>query len=307
MGTIRVTQQLIINRVLNNLSHHSRKILKLQDQLSTGLRVNQPSDDPLATQRAIAARTEIAINDQYLTNMSTSSPYLLETETAIMTVERTLERVRELVLQGANGTNSQQERNAIAIEVNQLLEETLTQANHFTTGRYIFGGTRSTAVPFVTIRDPEGEATAVDYVGNDGHFGIEIEEGIQLTINETGADVFTAAGGPDNVDVFQVLIDVRANLRNSDFDGMQTNLGELSDARDQFLVATARIGAVQRRVEDMDANIRDNSVQLHQVLSDNIDADFGEVTVGLNAESNAFQASLNAAAQVIQPSLLQFI
>ena len=82
---------------------------------------------------------------------------------------------------------------------------------------------------------------------------------------------------------------------------------EIDNLREQLLSGVARVGAVQNRVERTSANIDDFIVQLEQVQSDSIDADFAEVTIALNAASNAFQAGLNAAARVIQPSLLDFI
>ncbi len=59
MGAVRTTQRLLIDRVLNNLNLQQRRILALQEQLATGQLVNRPSDDSLATRRAISARTEV--------------------------------------------------------------------------------------------------------------------------------------------------------------------------------------------------------------------------------------------------------
>lgn len=80
MGAVRTTQRLLVDRVLSNLSIQQRRILALQEQLSTGQKVNRPSDNSLATRRAVDARTEIAKNDQYLTNISNLGPGLRTTE-----------------------------------------------------------------------------------------------------------------------------------------------------------------------------------------------------------------------------------
>ncbi|MBI2433656.1 MAG: flagellar hook-associated protein FlgL [Candidatus Hydrogenedentes bacterium] len=306
MGSVRITQQLLVSRVLNNLNDQQRRILALQDQLSTGQRVNQPSDDPLAARRAIAAQAEIAKNEQYLTNISNAGPGLTETETALLTVVDILQRANELALQGASGAIDSEQRDQIATEINQLLESMLVQGNQTANGRYLFGGSRTLDAPFVATRDGSGEITAVAYEGNDTKVSIEISEGVRVEVNETGEDVFTQTIS-GTVDIFQTLIDSRDNLRADDLDALQTRLAELDLAQDQVLVAVSRVGAVQNRLDDTEANLSTISVQLEQVISDNIDADLAEVIVELNAQSNAFQASLSAAARVIQPSLLQFL
>jgi flagellar hook-associated protein 3 FlgL len=306
MGATRVTQRLLVDRALDNLGYQNRAILRLQEQLSTGLAVNRPSDNPLATLRGISSRKRIAETGQYLTNISTMSPYLLETETAIRTVSDVILRSNELVLQAANSTNSQLQFDQIALEINQLLESMLVQANHVSGDRHIFGGTRTLAEPFQTTRDADGEVTAVNYQGNDEHFVFEISEGITVNSNVTGQDAFLPTI-PGTVDVFQLMIDIRDTLRSGDIGALEPLLEDINGAQDQLLLAVTRVGAVQARIERVDANLREVEIQLEQVLSDNVDADLAEVIVELNAQSNAFQASLNAAARVIQPSLLDFI
>jgi flagellar hook-associated protein 3 FlgL len=297
---------MMVNRVLRNLNDQQKRILRLQDELATGLKVNRPSDDPLAARRAINSRTEIAKNEQYITNISTASPALTETETAISTVLSAVQRVNELTLQGSNGTQGQPQRDQIAIEINQILETVVENSNHVTQGRYIFGGTRTLNPSFVAARDANGDVTAVSYEGNDEKSAIEISDGVRVNTNETGRDVFTQTSA-QSTDIFQTIIDIRDNLRSGNVDGLTTGLEELSKAQDQLLISSARIGAVQNRLESMSANAEDLNTQLKQVLSDSIDADYAEVVLNLNAQSNAFQASLNAGARVIQPSLLDFI
>ncbi len=306
MGSLRVTQRILNDRVLRNISAQSRSLLQLQEQLSTGLRVNRPSDDPLAVRRGIRARSDVAINEQYTTNISTTGPHLLETESSILEANENLRRAYELALQGMNDTNSQTQREAISVEINQILENVLSLSNHFSNGRYIFGGTRTVAKPFEATRATDGEISSVAYLGNDQHYQIEISEGIRVDINETGTDVFANApsGG---VDVFELLVAVRENLRSGDVNALGDNLTAFKAAQEQMMIATSRIGSVESRLDRVDLNLEDSNTQLQETMSDNLDADFAEVMVELNAQSNAFQASLNAASRVIQPSLLDFV
>lgn len=306
MGGVRVSQRLLVDRVLVNLNSQTRRLLELQEQLSTQLRVNRPSDDPLAARRAINARDEIAKNDQYLTNITSMETFLEETETAILTSNDLVLRAKELALQASNSTYSQAQREQFAIEVNQLIENLVQQGNHVTSGRYIFGGTNTQNQPFVATRDANGDITSVAYEGNDNDIDGEVSQGVFINANETGQDVFLS-NSPTTVNVIDVLIGIRDNLRTGNVGALQGQITQLDQARDQLLVAVSRVGATRNRLEDVKEGIDDLDVQLQGVLSDAIDADYAEVIVNLNAESNAYQAALNASARVIQPSLLDFV
>jgi len=306
MGGIRVSQRLLIDRVLNNLGNQTQRLLKLQEQLSTQLRVNRPSDDPLAARRAINARDEIAKNAQFITNISSVSVNTQDTETSILNVNSQIIRVKELALQGVNNTNGPAQREQFAVEINQIIESVLQQTNNVTNGRYIFGGTRTDNPPFVATRDANNEVISVTYEGNDSKISAEVSDGVFINVNETGQDVFQS-NSPSTVNILDLLIGIRDNLRSGNVNPVQDQLGQLDQARDQLLAAASRIGALQNRVEGLEDNIRDIDVQLKAVLSSSIDADYAEVLVELNAENNAYQAALNASARVIQPSLLDFL
>jgi flagellar hook-associated protein 3 FlgL len=303
MGILRVTQGIISQRALNNIQDQSRRILDLQTQLATGLRVNSPSDSPIDARRAINTRSAITKNEQYLRNISNVSPRLEGTATAIQTSVDNLLRVRELTIQGANGTNDQVALDAIAEEINQILEAVVNTANHQTGSLFIFGGTRTSTAPYGVTRDVNGDITAVTYQGNTERILVSVGDGLTVATNEPGSTVFQSSQ-----DIFQTLIGIRDDLLAGDQSSLQNaRLTELDVAREQFSQAQSRVGAVQNRLDRTELEIEDFQVQLQELLSDSIDADFAEVLINLNAQSNAFQAALSAAARAIQPSLLDFI
>jgi flagellar hook-associated protein 3 FlgL len=303
MGALRVTSSIMVMRVLDNISDQTRRILELQEQLSTGRRVNSPSDDPIAARRAINTRTLIEKNEQYISNITAVGPHLLETDTSISTVLNFTERARELALQAGNDTVNQEQLNALALEVDQLLEGTLVTANHVTNGRYIFGGTRTLQAAFDETRGASGEITTVAYQGNTDDITVTISDGVQVTVNDNGEQVFQA-----DVDIFESLIGLRDDLRAGDRNSIrETRITELTTARDQLLRRQARIGSVQNRLDRTEFELEDFNLQFEELLSRTVDADFSEVIVNLNAQQNSFQAALNAGASVIQPSLMDFV
>ena len=147
MGAMRVTTRLLIDRSLRHINLQSSRILDLQEQLATGLRVNRPADDPIAARRAVNTRSWLEKNEQYLANITFVTPVVEETNSSIETALSYFNRAWELTVQGSNGTYSQTQLDNIALEINQTLEGIFNTANHETNGRYIFAGTRTSAPP----------------------------------------------------------------------------------------------------------------------------------------------------------------
>lgn len=303
MGGLRITQRLLIDRVLGDLRFQTRELLKLQDQLATGQRINSPSDDPIDARRSINTRTVIQKQEQYLDNIAMMRPQLEETSTLIQAVVDTIQRANELTLQGANGTNSQEQLDYIAEEINELLEQVLTNGNHLSNGRHIFAGTRTLAPAYVATRNVNGDIISVAYQGNDEVIDMAISDNVRVPINEPGSQVFDGTR-----DVFQLLIDIRDDLLAGDQGSLgNQRLTELEEARQQLSQALARVGAVQNRIQRAENETEDFRLQNQILFSQIVDADFAETIVELNAQQNAYQAALGAAGRVLQPTLLDFV
>ncbi len=298
----RVTQGLLVQRSLINLNQQLRRISVLQEQLATGRRVNRPSDDPIDALRAMNLRTIIAKNEQFQANISDSGPHLDESATTLLSVVDIVLRALELTTQGANETLGQSQLDAIALEIDELLESAVDSGNHRTNNRSIFAGTQTLADAFDVTR-VAGQITAVTYAGNDQAIEINISEGIRTEINVTGTDAFQA-----NVDIFAVLIGIRDDLLAGDQASLRgVRLAELETGREQTLMAVAQIGALQNRLDRVLSDLQDFNIGFQELLSDKIDADFAETVLGLNIAETALMAALSATARVLQPTLLDFI
>ena len=308
MGALRVTQGILVQRTLLNIHNQQRDLLDLQTQLASGLRVNAPSDDPIDSRRAVNTRNTISKTEQYLTNLNSGEMLLRESSTTMETVHELITRAHELTLQGANGTYAQEQLDAIAQEMDQVLENLLDTSNHQTADRFIYGGTRTKSEPFVATRDANGTITAVNYVGNSEYIEIATGDGQRLAINEPGDIVFGQPVSAASNSLFEMVINIRDDL----LAGNQGDLGnirldELDQARKNVGQALARVGSRQNRAERAVIELDDFVLSNQELLSDSIDADFADTIVNLNSQSNAFQAALSAGARVIQPSLLDYV
>ncbi len=302
MPITRITTTLLSERSLRDINAQLVRISTLQERLSTGHRVNRPSDDPIDARRAINVRVLIAKNEQFQSNIDDISPQISESATTLLNVVDVLQRALELTTQAANETNAQQQLDAIALEIDELLESVFAASNQRTNGRSIFAGTQTLDDAFSATR-VAGEITAVAYEGNDVVTSANISEGIDIDVNIPGLDAFQAT-----TDLFNALIGIRDDLRAGDQASLRNvRIDELRSGLDQVLFNVARIGAVQNRLEDVSNNLQDGNIQLRDLLSDKIDADYAETVLALNVAQNAFEAALSAAGRVLQPSLIDFI
>jgi flagellar hook-associated protein 3 FlgL len=302
MAITRITTGLLAARSLRDINTQLSRISILQEQLATGLRVNRPSDDPIDARRAINVRVLIGKNEQFQSNIDDITPQLDETATTLLNVDDILQRALELTVQAANETNAQEQLDAIAIEINELLEGVFAASNQRTNGRSVFAGTQTLDDAFSATR-VGGEITAVTYEGNDQISSVDVAERIRIGINIPGSQAFQ-----NTTDVFATLIGIRDDLRAGDQASLRNvRIDDLRAGIDQTLFAVARVGATQNRLETVSNNLQDANIQLRDLLSDKIDADFSETILGLNVAQNAFEAALVAAGRVIQPSLIDFI
>src|SRR5690554_6008603 len=117
---MRITNQSMLHNYLNNLNRNLARMAKYQDQMSSGKEIRRPSDDPFAVTRSMSLHTSINQNNQYLRNIEDSIGWVDMTDSALGNIGDILNRLRELVIKGANGSLAVTDRNAVRDEVVQL-------------------------------------------------------------------------------------------------------------------------------------------------------------------------------------------
>ena len=159
-------------------------------QLSTGLRVNQPSDDPSAYSNMVISLAESANVDTYTSNINSVLPQMQTADSAISSMVTSLNTAITAGTQGATGTNSAANTQAIAGQVEGILTEVISQANTSFQGVFIFGGTETTTPPFVaasTTYDSSNGSAALPLASTNG-----LTNGSVTTVSDaTTGDTFT--------------------------------------------------------------------------------------------------------------------
>ncbi len=181
---MRVSTVWMQQQSLNTMLDRQSNIATLNQQLSTGKRITQPSDDPVGAARALDLGHQIADTAQYQRNITAANARLSLEDQSLGSVTNVLQRVRTLVLQAVNGSQSDGTRGDIAAELVQLRQQLLGQANsQDSQGEYIYAGNRTGTAPFAT----QGNTT---YFGDDGQRMVAAGAGLQIATGDPGSAVF---------------------------------------------------------------------------------------------------------------------
>ena len=183
---IRVSTSQSFTQGTNAILDNQSKVAQTQLQLSNGKRILKPSDDPIGTAVALNLKQQIDTTAQFIENGNSAKTRLEVQESTLENVTDILGRVRDLTLQAANSTLNYQDRNAIAIEIEQRMDELLGLANAQTSsGDYLFSGFQTSVQPFT--RDGTGTVT---YNGDQGVQLVNVNSTVQVEKGNSGDAVF---------------------------------------------------------------------------------------------------------------------
>ncbi len=177
----RVTSQATQNTVLNNIFRITEGLAKAQIEISSGKRIQKPSDDPAGLRNSLALRTGIRKATQFIRNIDNNKIFIQSTDSALQSVSLGLTRAKELAISELGGTSTAQTRGFAAIEIGQIIAQSVEAANTKVKDQYIFGGTLTRTAPF------EVSATGAIYQGNTEVFSIEIAENTNVGLTIPGS------------------------------------------------------------------------------------------------------------------------
>lgn len=332
---MRVTNKMLVDNVLRNLNKNLARLQKAQYQQSSGKVVSRPSDDPIRVTQALYMRSALAEQKQHIKNMKDAKSWLDASDTALMNAGEIIQRAYELAVRGASDTLPADARNAIADEIDQLIEHLVQVANTSHAGRYIFAGSRTADIPFEVqtyqlenelgnpLLDESGNpvmAKRVIYLGNSNDLNWEVSPGVTMAVNLTGTDVFKVK--PDGSvppvmvsETFKILYDLSSALRGTVLPGssvtpqnvIESSITKLQKELDHNLAQRAIAGAKSRRMELAIARAEEAEINTTEILSNLEDIDIAEINMMLSMHSYVYQAALMTGVKVLQPSLLDFL
>jgi len=186
-----------LNNIYNNVSYalylHSVEMARLQEQTTTGSRINRPSDDPSCSYRVVTLNSQEKSLENYINNLSEAVGTLELSSTVIQEIGSSLTETRVRLTQIMGGIYHEETRERVAEGINDILEQVVSLANTKNMGQYLFGGSNTASAPYLVERT-NGQITSVTYQGSLENREIEVAPGIQSSAFHVGNDIF----GSDN-------------------------------------------------------------------------------------------------------------
>jgi len=306
---MKISNAYMFNRVVDQMTTVQEKISKSQAQMAAGKQVLMPSDAPDQAASIERYRSLLQRQESYQKNITALTSRLNTEETALSTVSNMLVRMKELSVQAANNTLGATDRIALATEMKGLRDQILSMANsQDSSGNYIFGGSRVTNAPFVSVGD-----NSPTYRGDQSRMPVPVGDQRSVMINRPGAEVFgrVVRTGNDQqqtgVGFFQVLDQAIEAVKASNQSGMQRGMGELDALLNTISLAQAQVGTDQNVLQAQEDIVRDTTLTLKNALSGIEDLDYASAIAQLNQQTLALQAAQSSFGKISQLSLFNYI
>ena len=289
----RVTNQMTALQSQQHLQAGSVRLAQAQERATSLDKLSRPSDDPTATAEALRVKSLQSAHAQHTRNVADGDGWLSTTDSALISADSLMAKVRELTLQGANGSLSPNAKEAVAVELEGLKADLLGVANTSINGRSVFAGTSDAGVAFRA--DYSWTGTAGSSVTR------RIGPETTVAVDSDGS----AAFGTGASSVFALIDDIATSLRTGG--DVASHLPTL-DARVAGLRSVqSDMGARHAQLLRAEDTLMDTKVTLEAQRAGLEDLDLGQAVLDLQLQNNSYQAALQVTAKVLQVSLMDFL
>jgi flagellar hook-associated protein 3 FlgL len=290
-------------RFLLAMDQISRRMSEAQRQLSSGLRVSSASDNPDQIGTLLQYHADLTGATQVQSNLGRVTTEANAAEAALSGAVQTLEQVRVLGAQGANGTQTADSRNALAGQVEALLGQLVAASNTSVEGRFLFSGDSDQTAPYTL--DLTQANPVSPYAGSPATRKVQDVDGSTIAVARSAQEIFDSATPEDNV--FAAVNSLRAALRNNDDQGIADSLAQIGSAEKYLNRQLAFYGSVQNQVSDAKKTADARVLQLQTQISGLQDADLTSAILELNEASTQQQAALGARGRMPNTSLFDYL
>jgi flagellar hook-associated protein 3 FlgL len=297
---MRVTFGAQNRNAIAGLEESASRLLEFQRQVSTGKRIEKPSDDPSATLGSIGEHNETAAIDQYARATDTVASRLAVVDTVLsdLITQLTAGLVASASARGSGKTQVQ--RDAAATDLEGIRDTIFADLTTSFNGTYVFSGSATTVAPFTRV----GSGPISAYAGSTSEMVVDIDQQRSVKVAFNG-QVISQGGDPQDIFVeFDTLITA---VRAGNTAGIDAGMQALQRMFDRVSTAQGRVGADQRTIDEQKLRLDQLKRASQQRLSSLEDANMAEAITGMTQADAAYRASLGAVNSVTRLSLMDYL
>ncbi len=298
---MRVTTRMTTENAIRHMSDSLEQLHKLQEKTASGKNFEYASENPVGASLSLNLRSTLKTNEAYIDTAELTHDWMGASEFALQQLEDLGIRTKNLSLAGLNDTLDADARiNALAAEVDDILNEAVDVANANHKGQYIFSGFQINTAPFeLQVYDPADPnydpanptKQHAEYLGDAGV--------MQRTLGPSQTVNMNIVGDNEIRPFLDALIDIRDALNANDTDALQTALNGLESRMDQLDQLRTSNGARQRQVTSANEYLEKTKIELSSLLSQNEDADLAETISLMRNQEITYQAVLEVGSRAI--------
>lgn len=298
---MRIADNMLTRGYLKNLSVNQQNVQKYHQQLSSMKEVSKPSDNPLLVSQIMELKENIIQNEQYQTTLTDAKDWTDMQDAALSNATDSLMRISTLVQSAANGTMNESDRLVVKAEVETEMQTFVDSLNTNFGGRYIFGGTQTTTLPFKITKADDGSITGIQYNGKKQNISREISSGVNLDLMTDGSKLLNS----DKMgDLFVKITDA---LQKDDGDALSNLLADTTASIDHVVTFRTEIGAISNRLDSALSRNESQDLNLQEMLSSKEDIDIAQKYMQFSMEQVAYQASLQMGTKVLSTTILDYL
>ncbi len=287
---MRITTSLEYQNLNSNIETSLQTLNTVQSQISSGKKLQTFSDDAAGASQSLVLRSALGDNAQYQRNATSATAFLTATQGALSSATSVIESARQIAVAGANSTQTPDSLAALGDQVDGIVQQLTQAANTQSEGRYIFGGTNTTAAPYDSTQT---------YGGNTGAISSALGPGQSIQINTPGPQAF----GP----AFNALQSLKTDLAAGDATAVSGDIGKVDTALSALNTASATAGAKANQASAATQNLTRAQSDYQTSISNIEDVDLAQAYVQLQSATNVYQASLSTVAKASQYSLADYL
>ena len=318
---MKISTNYMFDRATTRMMDVQLRLTTAQARMSTGKKINSPSDAPEQASAIQRLRDEVIRQESHVTTLSTAARRFATEETALNSAGDVLARMKELALSAANASKNNQAHDAIAAELTSLRDELMSLANtRDDTGNYIFSGTRVTTQPYqmengkVAFKGdqtqtmvPAGTERDVVYTRSGSDVFVRVVRDVEDANGDPVTDPTTGEIQQTSVSFFDSIDDMITAVKEGNVSHIQRSVGETDALIDGVALAVAQVGADQSIIDSQTNVIESEVLRLKSSLSSIEDLDYTEAITQMTKDTMALQAAQSSFAKISQMSLFDYI
>jgi flagellar hook-associated protein 3 FlgL len=296
---MRTTFNALFRNTIRDIQRTAADYARAQQVASSGIRLQRPSDDPTSAARALDSRTETRSLDRYRRATDSVESRLHVVDTVLSDIVRSITTAQTRAAAGRNTILTQEQREAIALEVEGVREAIFTAVNTSYRGMHVFSGASTTTPPYTkagsVISPYQGDANVV-------FVDISRTSSVPVTV-----DAGAMLQGPAAQDLFATLDALAADIRAGDMTGIDARIAELDAAFARVTQTQSRIGAALSALPTEQQRLDQLRRASETRRSEAEEANLAEALSEMSRAQQAYQLAIAATGSTQRLTLLDYL